>query len=301
MYLGSFKHFKKYCFMKILQRIPERPVKLGLVNVGRILPFREKRSVGPFVFLDRMGPAILTPERSLDVLPHPHIGLSTLTYLFEGSILHRDSTGAVMEIKPGEVNWMTAGKGVVHSERTPAHLRQSDSPLHGLQFWVGLPLELEQCDPSFSHTGADGLPEWTENGLHYRLVAGKACGFESQVPVHSPLFFLDIIAGEGGMADLRGKLYGEAAVYVVEGSMEVNGETAGTGELLVAEDSGNVAFYVSKGSRIIVLGGMPFPEPRFIEWNFVHSDREVIAQAKADWVARRFPEVPGETEFVPLP
>ena len=287
--------------MKILQRIPERPVKLGHVNVSRILPFREKRSVGPFVFLDRMGPAILTPERSLDVLPHPHIGLSTLTYLFEGSILHRDSTGAVMEIKPGEVNWMTAGKGVVHSERTLGHLSQSDSPLHGLQFWVGLPLELEQCEPSFSHTGAAGLPQWAGNGLHYTLVAGKACGYESVVPVHSPLFFLDITAETDGFADFRGKLYGEAALYVVAGNITLNGDTTGTGELLVAQDPENIAFHVSKGSRVILLGGMPFPEPRYIEWNFVNSDREVIAQAKAAWIARRFPEVPGETEFVPLP
>ncbi len=172
--------------------IEERAANIGNFMVGRLLPFREKRAVGPFVFIDHMGPAHLSDHENMDVPPHPHIGLSTLTFLFEGSIMHRDSLGTELEIKPGAVNWMTAGKGIVHSERTPEYLRHSDKMLHGLQIWVALPKELEQMDPNFAHVEASDIPHWEENGVSYKLIAGEAFGQKSPVPVYSPLYFIEI-------------------------------------------------------------------------------------------------------------
>ena len=174
--------------------IEERAADIGSFMVGRLLPFRQKRAVGPFVFIDHMGPVKLGERENMDVLPHPHIGLSTLTYLFEGSIMHRDSLGTEVEIKPGAVNWMTAGRGVVHSERTPDYLRHSDKVLHGMQIWVALPKELEDCEPSFSHTPKAEIPEWEDQGVQFKLIAGEAFGRKSPVPVYSPLFFIKIVS-----------------------------------------------------------------------------------------------------------
>jgi len=281
--------------------IPERETSIGSFRVGRLLPSRQLRSVGPFVFIDHMGPVTLNDQQNLDVLPHPHIGLSTLTYLMEGSILHRDSIGNELEIHPGEVNWMTAGKGVVHSERTPAYLRNTTKTLHGLQIWVALPAELEECDPSFTHVGAKDIPSWEEDGLRFRLVAGEARGRTSPVPVHSPLFFLEIRCSSSGTLVLDKDLQGEKAIYLPEGGMSLEGVSYGPNQLLVAGAEPVPELQLTAGTTLFVFGGEPFPEKRLMDWNFVSSRKGRLLLAKDDWIHRRFPDVPGETEFVPYP
>jgi redox-sensitive bicupin YhaK (pirin superfamily) len=281
--------------------IEERAANIGNFMVGRLLPFRQKRSVGPFVFIDHMGPAHLRDFENVDVPPHPHIGLSTLTYLFEGAMMHRDSTGAVMEIQPGAVNWMTAGKGVVHSERTPEYLRHSDKQLHGLQIWVALPKHLEQMEPSFAHLEADEIPAWTEDGVTIKLVAGEAFGRKSPVPVHSRLYFLEIKASETKSLNLGDHLYGESGLYILDGEIRSEGNVYGPKQILIANDTKLCEFELMAGSTVYIFGGEPFPEERFIHWNFVSSDRTLIEKARNDWREQKFPKVPGETEFVPLP
>ncbi len=281
--------------------IEERAADIGNFMVGRLLPFREKRAVGPFVFIDHMGPAQLKDYQNLDVPPHPHIGLSTLTYLFEGAIMHRDSLGTEMVIEPGAVNWMTAGKGVVHSERTPEYLRQSDKSLHGLQIWVALPKSLEQSSPSFSHIEAQDIPAWKEDTLHFKLIAGEAFQKKSPVPVHSPLYFIEIKSTADSTVTIGEHLYGESALYILEGEIESEGNSFGIKQILIAKDSKLCAFHMKKNTTVYIFGGEAFPEERFIYWNFVNSDKEIIEKAKEDWKAQRFPKVPRETEFVPLP
>lgn len=281
--------------------IEERAANIGSFMVGRLLPFRQKRSVGPFVFIDHMGPAQLSGHENLDVPPHPHIGLSTLTYLFEGAIMHRDSIGSVLEIQPGAVNWMTAGKGVVHSERTPEHLRKSDMQLHGLQIWVALPKSLEQCEPSFHHIEKDEIPMWTSHNLHFTLIAGEAFGKKSPVPVHSPLYFVEIVSTERTTVNIGEHLYGESALYILEGSVHSEGETYSKKQLLVSIDSRLCEFELAENSTVYVFGGTPFPEERYIDWNFVSSSKALLQQARKDWEEQRFPTISGETEFVPYP
>lgn len=281
--------------------IEERAADIGNFMVGRLLPFRQKRSVGPFVFIDHMGPAKLKDYQNLDVAPHPHIGLSTLTYLFEGAIMHRDSIGTVVEIKEGAVNWMTAGKGVVHSERTPEYLRTTDKMLHGLQIWVALPKALEQIDPNFSHVEAEALPTWEDETAHYKLIAGKAFGLESPVPVYSPLYFIEIKMKKDGKVAIGNDLYGESALYILEGAIKDDGHTYGPRQILIAKDTTLCEFEAEVDTTLYIFGGEPFPEERHIFWNFVSSSRETIEQAKDDWEHQRFPKVPHETEFIPLP
>lgn len=281
--------------------IEERAADIGNFTVGRLLPFRQKRMVGPFIFLDHMGPARLDEYHNMDVPPHPHIGLSTLTYLFEGSIMHKDSLGSAIEIMPGEVNWMTAGRGIVHSERTPEYLRHSDKQLHGLQIWVAMPKERELDEPSFSHTAKEELPNWESNGIHYKLVAGKAFGHTSPVPVLSPLFLLELKASEQQTVNIGHELFGEAAIYILEGSIENEGITYEPKRILVAKENELCSFTMAGGTTIYIFGGEPFPEERFIYWNFVATTHELIEQAKQNWQAQTFERVPGETEFVPLP
>ncbi len=281
--------------------IEERPNDIGNFLVGRLLPFREKRTVGPFAFIDHMGPVCLSDTKNLDVPPHPHIGLSTLTYLVEGSIMHRDSLGTEIEIKPGQVNWMTAGKGVVHSERTPEYLRNSDKFMHGLQIWVALPKELEQMEPSFHHIEESGLPQWEENGVQYKLIAGEIPGRKSQVPVYSPLYLIEIKSKEKKVISIGKDLFGESALYIMEGGIESEGNTFESKQLLVAKDSKLCEFEILPGSSVYIFGGDPFPEERYIYWNFVSSDKELIEKAKEKWIKQEFDKVPGETEFVPLP
>ncbi|AWL10392.1 Pirin-like protein [Aquirufa nivalisilvae] len=282
--------------------IEERAANIGNFMVGRLLPFRQKRMIGPFSFIDHMGPTKLSERENLDVLSHPHIGLSTLTYLFEGSIMHRDTLGSALEIKPGEVNWMTAGKGIVHSEKTPEHLRHSDKVLHGLQIWVALPKELEQMEPSFVHIGKEELPTWNEGETQFTLIAGKAFGRESDVPVYSPLYMIEVKSKEKTELSLGDQLFGESGIYILEGGIEEEGNTFGPKQLLVAQDHSLCTFTMEANSTIYIFGGDPFPEERFINWNFVSSDKSLIDKAKDDWINRRFDKIQGEeNEYVPYP
>jgi len=281
--------------------IEERAADIGNFLVGRLLPFREKRSVGPFVFIDHMGPAQLKDYQNLDVPPHPHIGLSTLTYLFEGAIFHRDSLGTEMEIQPGAVNWMTAGKGVVHSERTPEYLRTSEKRLHGLQIWVALPKHLEQSEPSFHHIEAKDIPQWEQDGVQIKLVAGEVFGKTSPVPVHSPLYFIEIKSTAAVSINIGEHLFGESALYILEGSIKSDGHEYGPKQILIAKDTKLCQMELTEHTTIYIFGGDAFPESRYIHWNFVSSERELIEQAKHDWLEQKFPKVPNETEFVPLP
>ena len=285
--------------------LEERAADIGNFLVGRLLPFREKRAVGPFVFIDHMGPECLKDHRNFDVPPHPHIGLSTLTYLFEGSIFHRDSLGSAVEIKPGAVNWMTAGKGVVHSEMTPGYLRNSDQFLHGFQIWVALPKEMEQSEPTFFHIEADEIPVWQEDGVNYKLIAGEAFGRKSAVPVHSPLYFVEIRSAAKQKLDIGEHLFGEVGMYVLDGSVSIEGNKYGPKQLLIAKNASLCAFEINENSTIYLFGGEPFPEERHIFWNFVHSDREKIEEAKVNWHDQNlgaFPKIPGDDqEYVPLP
>jgi redox-sensitive bicupin YhaK (pirin superfamily) len=281
--------------------IEERPSNIGNFMVGRLLPFREKRMVGPFAFIDHMGPVCLSDHQNLDVPPHPHIGLSTLTYLFEGAIMHRDSLGNSVEIRPGQVNWMTAGKGIVHSERTPEYLRTSDKMLHGLQIWVALPATLELMEPEFFHVDADQLPAWTEDGVHFKLVAGEIPGHRSPVPVYSPLYLLEIKTDSRKTITIGEELFGESALYILEGAIESEEHTFGPKQILVAKDSKLCTFTMQENTTVYIFGGEAFPEERFIYWNFVASSRERIEEAKTAWLEQDFERVPGETGFVPLP
>lgn len=281
--------------------IEERPANIGNFFVGRLLPFREKRTVGPFAFIDHMGPAALSDHENLDVGPHPHIGLSTLTYLFEGAIMHRDSLGTVLEITPGQVNWMTSGKGIVHSERTPERLRTTDKYLHGLQIWVALPKHLEQMEPQFAHVTEDELPQWEQDGITLKLIAGEAFGKKSPVPVFSPLYFIELKSNTKQKVTLGSGLYGESGLYILEGSIEGEGHIFGPKQLLVAKDSSLCEFTMDADTTVYIFGGEPFDEPRHIYWNFVSSDPQRIEEAKERWTAQEFPKIPGETGFVPLP
>ncbi len=281
--------------------IDERAASIGNFMVGRLLPFRQKRSVGPFVFIDHMGPVAMNERENMDVLPHPHIGLSTLTFLFEGAIMHRDSIGSEMEILPGAVNWMTAGRGVVHSERTPDRLRKSVKTLHGLQIWVALPLHLEETEPSFTHIPAREIPSREEDGIQFKLIAGEALGMKSPVPVHSPLYFIEIKCRNAGTVSIGDRLFGESGLYILEGAVLSEGNRYEPKQILIAKDSRLCEFQMEANSTVYIFGGEPFPEERFIDWNFVSSGKERLKQAREDWIGRRFPEVPGESEFVPYP
>jgi redox-sensitive bicupin YhaK (pirin superfamily) len=281
--------------------IEERQRDIGNFMVGRLLPFQSKRMVGPFIFIDHMGPAYLAEGETLDIGAHPHIGLSTLTYLFEGNVMHKDSLGTEVEIKPGQVNWMTAGKGIVHSERTPAYLKQKDKQLHGLQIWVALPKELEFMEPGFSHTDAEQLPNWKDDQLEYTLVAGSILDKKSPVPVFSPLYFLELKSKTRQTVKPGNMLYGEVGLYILEGSIENEGTTFGPKELLVAKDSGLCEFIINEHTTVYFFGGEPFPEGRYIYWNFVASEEQTIEDAKRRWQDQLFPHIADETDFIPLP
>lgn len=281
--------------------IEERPSNIGNFMVGRLLPFREKRMVGPFAFIDHMGPTCMSYYENLDVPPHPHIGLSTLTYLFEGSIMHKDSLGTEMEIKPGQINWMTSGKGIVHSERTPEYLRSSNKMLHGLQIWVALPKELEEMEPSFFHVPENQIPEWKTDNIAFKLIAGEVLGKKSPFPVYSPLYLLELKSTSRQTVTIGEHLFGESALYILEGSIESEGNVFGPKQILIAKDSKLCSFDMAENTTIYIFGGEPFPEERIIYWNFVASTKELIEKAKEKWLAQTFDTVPGETEFVPLP
>ena len=282
--------------------IEERAANIGKFMVGRLLPFRQKRMVGPFIYIDHMGPVELSEEENFDVLPHPHIGLSTLTFLFEGSIMHRDTLDNAVEIKPGAVNWMTAGKGIVHSERTPEYLRHSAKRMHGLQIWVALPKELEQMEPEFFHIEQGEIPTWTDGDLQFKLVAGEAFGRKSPVPVYSKLYMLEIKSKTKQTLNIGDQLYGESGLYILEGGIESDGNIYEPKQLLVAKESTLCEFTIHENSTIYIFGGEPFSEKRYIDWNFVSSSKELIQEAKQKWEEQSFPKIKGdETEFMPYP
>lgn len=285
--------------------LEEKAADIGNFMVGRLLPFRQKRAVGPFLFIDHMGPSCLEGYQNLDVPPHPHIGLSTLTYLLEGAIFHRDSMGNAVEIKPGQVNWMTAGKGVVHSERTPEYLRKKNKFLHGFQIWIGLPEEMEQSEPSFFHIDRDQIPQWQEQGVHYKLIAGEIKGAQSPVPIHSPLYFLEVKTENPQTVEIGSRLFGEVGMYVLEGTVELEGNEYGSKQLLVAKNASLCTFNTSGKTTLFLFGGEPFEKERFMFWNFVNSDKQVLEKAKQDWKDQNldaFPTIPDDDqEFVPLP
>jgi redox-sensitive bicupin YhaK (pirin superfamily) len=273
-------------------------------KVRRVLPSVKRRMVGPFIFLDQMGPELLTAGRGLDVAPHPHIGLATVTYLFEGELLHRDSLGTAQTIRPGEVNWMTAGRGIAHSERTPPELRSAGSELFGVQSWVALPLKQEESEPEFSHHEASELPVVEGEGKRVRLIAGSLYGARSPVRTLSEMFYADATLAPGGVLDVPTE-HEERAVYVVEGSVEVTPEREvyAPGQLLLLRPGAEVLLRCasSEAARLMLLGGAPLEGKRHIWWNFVSSSPERIEQAKEDWRAGRSAAVPEETERIPLP
>jgi redox-sensitive bicupin YhaK (pirin superfamily) len=268
--------------------------------VRRILPYAKRRHVGPFVFFDHMGPADFAPGQGLDVRPHPHIGLATVTYLFEGEIMHRDSLGVVQPIRPGDVNWMVAGRGIVHSERTRDELRRSGSALHGIQSWLALPQSQEETAPDFRHHPAASLPEIELPGVRMRLIAGKAFGAASPVQVFAPMFYLDAVLDDEAVLPLPEE-YEERAVYVAIGMVVLDGERYEAGSMLVLKPGSRPRITAQGPARLMLLGGAPLDGERHLWWNFVSSSKERIEQAKADWRAGHFAMVPGDPEFIPLP
>jgi redox-sensitive bicupin YhaK (pirin superfamily) len=269
-------------------------------EVRRVLPAAQRRMVGPFVFFDHMGPTVLRAGTGLDVRPHPHIGLATVTYLFEGEIVHRDSLGTVQPIRPGEVNWMTAGRGIAHSERTPSEVRASESRIFGVQTWIGLPKDREEVDPAFAHHGASDLPIIEGDGKRVRVIAGALYGANSPVAVFADMFYADAVLEGGARLELPAE-HEERAIYIVEGRCDVAGEVFDGGRLLVFPRGGTIVIEALGQARILLLGGEPMDGHRHLWWNFVSSSKERIEQAKADWREGRFAPVPGEREFIPLP
>jgi redox-sensitive bicupin YhaK (pirin superfamily) len=272
----------------------------GGFTVKRVLPAIERRMVGPFVFFDQMGPTVLREGTGLDVRPHPHIGLATVTYLFEGEILHRDSLGTVQRIRPGDVNWMTAGRGIAHSERSPDDLRPAGPRLHGIQLWVGLPKAHEEAEPAFAHHGAAALPVIEGEGKRVRLILGALYGARSPVAVFSDMFYADAALETGAELELPAE-HEERAIFVAKGRAEIDGTAYEAGQLLVFAPGQPVRARALTDSHLLLLGGEPMDGPRYLWWNFVSSSKDRIEQAKRDWKEGRFVAVPGETEFIPLP
>ena len=281
----------------------EREIVDGF-KVRRALPSSRRRMVGPFIFLDQMGPEILRGGTGLDVAPHPHIGLATVTYLFRGELLHRDGLGTVQMIRPGEVNWMTAGRGIAHSERTPQEVRNTGGEMFGIQSWVALPSHKEENDPSFAHHGEADLPIVEGEGKHVRVICGSLYGARSQVDTLSELFYADARLDPSGRLPLSAE-HEERAAYIVEGSIALSGDagTFNVGQLVVFKPGEELVITASGSTtaRMMLLGGAPLDGKRHIWWNFVSSSPDRIEQAKEDWREGRFAPVPDETEFIPLP
>ena len=280
--------------------VEERPRPLGGLRVGRVLPARARRMVGPFVFFDHIGPAELAPGDVLAVPPHPHIHLATVTYLFEGEIVHRDSLGCRQTIRPGAINWMTAGRGIVHSERTPEALQATGSRLHGIQIWVALPRQHEEAEPEFHHHPAGTLPELERDGVRLRVLAGSAYGATSPVRTLSPLFYVEALLPAGASLPLPDE-HRERAAYLVEGVVGCGAERFEAGRMLVFAPEAAAELRAATDARVMLVGGAPLDGPRHIWWNFVSSSKERIEQAKRDWKEGRFPKVPGDDALVPLP
>lgn len=279
--------------------IEPRRRRIGDDEIDRLLPFRARRTVGPFIYADLIGPFDLPPGRGVDVPVHPHIGLATVTYLFEGALMHRDSTGAVQRIEPGAVNWMTAGRGVSHSERSPDDQRSAAARVAGLQTWVALPAEAEEVEAAFTHVPAADVPEWTEGSVRCRLVAGRVDGRRSPQPLHSPVVFVDLSFGDAGEWEAAPRL-GERGVLAVDGDLIVDAVTVPERHLLVLDDAAPGRIRAEGPARAIVLGGEPVGE-RVIWWNFVSSRPERIDRARDAWRRGDWPLVDGDDEVLPLP
>ncbi len=281
--------------------IVPRSVDLGDFVVRRALPSVQTRMVGPFVFFDHMGPAVFKSGIGIDVRPHPHIGLATLTYLFDGEIMHRDSLGTAIAIRPGEVNLMTAGRGIVHSERTGVERRATGGDLHGLQCWLALPAAQEETDPAFVHHGVEEFPVVRDDDKTVRVVAGSLYGERSPVVTASDTVFADAMLRAGAVLPIDAA-HEERAVYVVDGEIEIGGDRFAPGQLLVLRPGDRVTLKTAAGAHVMIVGGAAMDGPRHLWWNFVSSRKERIEQAKAEWAAGHFGKVPGdEIEFIPLP
>ncbi len=280
--------------------IESSPKDLGEFVVRRTLPSKQRQRVGPFVFFDHMGPAEFAPGTGVAVRPHPHIGLATMTYLFEGTILHRDSLGFVQPIEPGAVNWMTAGRGIVHSERTPPDLFASGSKLHGLQIWLALPTELEEMDPAFVHYPAEAIPVVSRPGVNIQIVAGNAFGEESPVATTSETLYL-AVEMQGGATLAVPDGIDERAVYVVSGGLRIGSQQIAPGAMAVLKPDAAVNIEALDETKAVILGGATLAGERYVWWNLVSSSRDRIEQAKDDWRNDRFEKVPGDDEFIPLP
>ncbi|WP_421791229.1 pirin family protein [Hyphobacterium sp.] len=288
--------------------ISGRAKDLGGFTVRRLIPVAKRRLVGPFIFFDHMGPAEFAPGKGVDVRPHPHIGLATVTYLFDGEMDHRDTLGVHQTIKPGDVNWMTAGRGIVHSERTGPETRAAGHKLHGIQTWVALPTEIEDIEPSFHHHKVDELPVIEREGVWMRLILGTAYGETAPVKVFSPIFYLHAETKEGAIFKLTDE-HEERAVYVVSGEIEIDGRLFGEGEMIILDDEASIAIRTVRDARLIMCGGGHLEGERHIFWNFVSSSKDRLEKAKADWRAAAdaafentyFTLPPDENEHIPLP
>jgi redox-sensitive bicupin YhaK (pirin superfamily) len=281
--------------------IRARPRDIAGLAVRRALPSTQRRLVGPFIFWDHMGPASFEPEHGIDVRPHPHIGLATVTYLFEGEMVHKDSLGSDVSIRPGAINWMTAGRGIAHSERTGPEARKRGSRAHGVQSWVALPLEHEEAEPRFAHHPASTIPETSLAGVRVRVLAGSAYGLVSPVAVLSPTMYVEAVMPAASRLALPEE-HEERAAYVVEGAVGLEGQTIEEGEMVVVPPRVEALLQAQRASHVMLLGGASLGGPRHIWWNFVSSSEERIEQAKRAWRERLFPKIPGDdVEFVPLP
>lgn len=282
--------------------VKERSRDIGNFLVGRLLPFAQKRQVGPFTFIDHMGPVEVTKSKFMNIDQHPHIGLSTLTYLLEGAIHHKDSTGADQVVTAGDVGFMTSGSGVTHTERTPKALK-TEKPIlmHGYQIWVALPIALEECTPNFQYIKKEDLPKCEQEGLKITLVAGKGFGMESPLKVYSPLFMVDVYAEKENKLDIKGQLEGEIAIVVVNGKVSDGETSVEAGEMLISKTENECYLKLEANTCLLLFGGEAFPEERFLYWNFVSSSKERLEKAKEDWKNKKFPKVPGDETYIPLP
>ena len=282
--------------------VDERQADLGNFMVGRLLPFRKKRQVGPFTFIDHMGPAILGNGNYVDVDQHPHIGLSTLTYLFKGEIEHKDSMGNQQVIKAGDVAFMTSGSGCTHTERTPSDLRGKDVfDYHGYQIWVALPKEKEEIDPRFDFYPSSDIPSWTENGIKYKLVAGNAFGRSAPLQGYSPLFMVDIYTENETTINLGGEVSGEIAFVIVKGSVTVKNQRVEAGQMLISKTKDACEICLDKDTQLLLFGGQALKQEHFLLWNFVSHSKDRLKQAKKDWEQMKFPKISGDETYIPMP
>lgn len=282
--------------------IEERSRDIGDFLVGRLIPFRKKRMVGPFIFIDHMGPTIIKKGKYMDVDQHPHIGLSTLTYLLDGEIMHKDSIGTNQRISPASVNWMVAGKGVTHTERTPDDMRDGIEFLaHGYQIWVALPKHLEEIEPEFYHLDKKELPYWKDHHTEFRLIAGKGYGKQSPLPVHSELFMVEVQSAERYELQIKGELKGEIGICIVEGEIRACDSIIEKGNMLVSKIEDTCSVVLEPNTHVLLFGGEPFPEERHIYWNFVSSSKERLEEAKEKWKNKQFPKVKGDDSYVVMP